>query len=350
VEDAMLKRLAVFILVLTGLLVFSRSASAQSEEPSAMGFRPEKPLEVQLGIRLEQLVNVDQQDEFFTGVAQYQMEWVNPALGFDPQDCQCEFQVFRLDEFRNYVKDQKTTWPEFSIRNQQGNRWSQNQIIVVYPDGRTLYIERFTTNFQVDFDFRKFPFDTQQFIIRIDSLYPEDYYVFSEIPGYSQISETHGEDEFILSEPVVSIFSEPTFRQAQAARFTFTIDAPRHLEYYLLQVFIPILLIVAVSYVTFFLKDYSRRIEVATGNLLLFIAFSFSLTDNYPRLGYMTFLDALMALMFIVNAILVIYNVWLKRLEMTGHGDKAERIDNVLDWLYPAFYIVPLLAIFLWLF
>ena len=45
------------------------------------------------------------------------------------------------------------------------------------------------------------------------------------------------------------------------------------------------LLIIAVAYITFFLKDYTWRIEMATGNLLLFIAFSWSLGDNYPRHG-----------------------------------------------------------------
>ena len=121
------------------------------------------------------------------------------------------------------------------------------------------------------------------------------------------------------------------------------------IEYYVLQVFLPILLIIAVSWFTFFLKDYTRRIEVAAGNLLLFIAFSFSLTDNYPRLGYLTLLDAIMTVTFVVTVLVVLYNVWLKRIEMKGEAERADRIDSYLDWIYHFAYIIPL-GIAIWIF
>ncbi len=126
------------------------------------------------------------------------------------------------------------------------------------------------------------------------------------------------------------------------SRFTFQYEAPRHLNYYILQIFVPILLIVMISWWTFFLKDYGKRIEVASGNVLLFIAFSFSLTDNYPRLGYMTFMDAIMAMIFIVNALVLIYNIYMRKSEMAGQTDRIEKIDNIMDWLYPILYLVAL--------
>ncbi len=136
----------------------------------------------------------------------------------------------------------------------------------------------------------------------------------------------------------------------KVSRFTFSFTSPRHLDYYVLQIFMPILLIIVVSYVTFFLRDYGRRIEVASANLLLFIAFSFSLADNYPRLGYVTLLDALMSLIFVINALVVIYNVWLRKMEMAGDAAKSERIDSVLDWAYPLLYLVAMFGLYLWFF
>jgi hypothetical protein len=231
-------------------------------------------------------------------------------------------------------------WPEFTFQNQQGNRWTQNRLAVVWSDGRALYFERFTTIFQVDFDFRPFPFDTQEFIIRVDALFPEEYYVYADLEGFSEISSEHGEDEFIITDFDTEITSEQASTQSATSRFTFSFTAPRHLNYYIFQIFVPILLIIGVSWITFFLRDYGRRIEVATANLLLFIAFSWTLADNYPRLGYLTFLDAVMAIMFVINALVVAYNVWLRRLEMNDQGDLAERIDRVMDWVYPVAYIV----------
>jgi len=133
---------------------------------------------------------------------------------------------------------------------------------------------------------------------------------------------------------VISSRADPT------SRFTFHFSAPRYKMYYLFRIFIPILLIISVSYITFFLKDYTRRIEVATGNLLLFIAFSWSLAEDYPRMGYLTFVDAIMAITFVINTLVVIYNVYLKWLETHDRLEQADRIDRVADWIYPVGYVV----------
>jgi hypothetical protein len=299
-----------------------------------------EPIEVKIGVRMEQIVEMDQQAEFFTAVASLQLEWTDPALAFNPETCHCDFLTFSGNDFNQYVAETKARWPEFTIQNQQGNRWTQNRDVVLFADGRAIYFERFTTNFQVDFDFRQFPFDDEEFVIRVDSLFPDEFYVYDELAEFSQISSGHGEDEFILEEFETSLTREPASNGSGASRFTFTVSGPRHLGYYIFRIFVPILLIIVVSWITFFLKDYGRRIEIASANLLLFIALSFSLADNYPRLGYLTFLDAIMAIMFVVNALVVVYNVWLKRLEMNEKADLAERIDNVLDWAYPLIYIV----------
>ena len=48
-----------------------------------------------------------------------------------------------------------------------------------------------------------------------------------------------------------------------------------------------------------------------------------------------------MAIMFVINALVVVYNVWLRRMEMRGQEALAERIDTVLDWAYPLAYTYP---------
>jgi hypothetical protein len=213
--------------------------------------------------------------------------------------------------------------------------------VVVFPDGTASYFEQFTATLQLDFDFRHFPFDEQEFVVRLDLAYPADFYRFSELEGYSEISGDHGEDEFIIDDFETSVTSVQSNSGLNTSRFTFSFSAPRHLSYYILQIFLPIILIVGVSWFTFFLRDYTHRIEVASANLLLFIAFSFSLSSNYPRLGYLTFLDVVMTVTFVVNALVVMYNVYLRRLEKNGEAERADSIDRYLDWLYPLAYIVP---------
>ncbi|MFN2139995.1 MAG: hypothetical protein ACK2U5_05905, partial [Candidatus Promineifilaceae bacterium] len=49
---------------------------------------------------------------------------------------------------------------------------------------------------------------------------------------------------------------------------------------------------------------------------------------------------AIMAVAFIVNALVLLYNVQMKRLEMRGEIERVEHIDNFLDWAYPMAYLV----------
>jgi len=295
---------------------------------------------VSVGIKLQQIVNIDQPNEIMNNVGTLKLEWTDPELAFNPDDCNCSVRLYTENSYNKFIEDVKGRWPDFTFFNQQGNRWSQNRLIEVEPSGHITYLERFSTNFQIDFDWTAYPFDHQDFYMKVDMLYPEEEYVFTPMENFNEIDPNHGEDEFIITDFDTQITSEVSSTQAPISRFTFHFSAPRHMEYYIFRVFVPILLIIVVSYITFFLKDYSRRIDIATGNLLLFIAFSFSLGDNYPRMGYLTFLDAIMAITFIINTFVVALNVYFKYLEQKGEREKADRLEAPFNFIYPLAYLI----------
>ena len=299
------------------------------------------PIEVQVGVKIDRISEVDSQGEDFTVLGSMRMDWVDPALAFSPDSCNCEVKVYTEKEFDRFLADSQSRWPDFTFFNQQGNRWTQNRAAAIRPDGTARYYERFTTTFQSDFDFRRFPFDTQPFPIYVDMVFPAERYLLAALPDYNEVSSDHGEDEFIIGDVSTSVSHlEIGNTGLPTSRFTFQFDAPRHLNYYVLQIFVPILLIIMISWFTFFMRDYGQRAQAAAANVLLFIAFSFSLTDNYPRLGYLTFLDVIMAITFVVNSLVVLYNVYMRRLENQGESDRVARIDHKMDWVYPLTYVV----------
>jgi hypothetical protein len=299
----------------------------------------EAPIEVKTGLKILRISAVDSPNENFTVLGSMRMDWTDPALAFSPDSCNCSVKLYSDKEVDRFLAEVGSRWPAFTFFNQLGNRWIQSRAAAIWPDGRARYAESFNTTFQADFDFRQYPFDTQTFPVFLDLVYPTSLYTMTELPGYSEIDPAHGEDEFIISDLKVTPSEEtPAAVDKPVSRMTFSFSAPRHLNYYLLQVFLPILLIILISWFTFFLRDYTRRIEAAAANILLFIAFSWSLADNYPRLGYITFLDAIMAVTFAVNVLVLLYNVYMKRLESQGKDERVQRIDTVLDWAYPLSY------------
>ncbi len=156
-----------------------------------------KPVEVQIGVKLQQIIEINESSEFYNAVVSLQMEWMDPEAAFSPDTCDCIFKTYTASNIAEFIDEVGGLWPEFTIFNQQGNRWSQNKVGVIFSNGRVLYFERFTTNLQVDFDFKQYPFDTQEFTIKVDGVYPDDMFVFTDLPDFTEIAPDHGEDEFM---------------------------------------------------------------------------------------------------------------------------------------------------------
>ncbi|MEJ2557819.1 MAG: hypothetical protein P8186_16640 [Anaerolineae bacterium] len=299
------------------------------------------PIEAQVGVRLQQITDIDQKGENYNAVVGIRMEWTDPSLAFSPDACECRTKVFAQKDFDQFVALTGGRWPEFTLFNQQGNRWTQNRLAAVQPDGHATYFERFTTTFQApDFDFRKFPFDTQHFFIRLDAIFPEELLVFSDLGGFTAVGTQLGEEEFYVTDFDTKITSETATTGEATSSYTFHFRARRHLIFYIVRIFVPLGLIILVAWITFFLKDYGKRIEATSANLLLFIAFNFTIGADLPRLGYLTFLDTILIGAFLISVFMVVYNVYLKRLELNEKEERAERIDRYMIWLYPLGYLL----------
>ncbi len=109
----------------------------------------------------------------------------------------------------------------------------------------------------------------------------------------------------------------------------------------------PLLIIIVVSWIIFFLKDYTKRVDASGTNLLLFIAFNFAISSDLPRLRYMTFLDMLTAAVFVVTALMLVLAVLVRRLVSDGKDLLVNRMDRYVIWFYPFAYAVGLLIVIL---
>ncbi len=294
----------------------------------------QEPIPVQIGVKMDQITDVDQKSENFGVVDTLRMEWQDPKLAFDPATCDCKYKSLSISDFIKYAAAHGTVWPEFVYFNQQGRRDIQNGLVVVFSDGRAIYYERSTVTLQApDFNFRLYPFDTQTFYIRIRQVFPNHLFTFTELPNFSDTGNQLGEEEWVIQEKWTEIEDIDDVSQ-----FSFGFTANRHLMYYVVRIFVPVLIIIIVSWFTFFLKDYSKRVDVASANLLVFVAFNFTISDALPHLGYATILDLVLVTTFVITGVVVIFNVWLKRLEVTQKESIAQTIDKYSIWLYPILY------------
>ena len=298
----------------------------------------DEPVEVEVSLKVHQITDIDQKAENFGVVATLIMDYAEPGLAAKPGEEVQSQRMYRIEQFIGLLTDRGLFWPAHSFYNVQGRMDYQNNGAVVDPQGNVTYFARFTSTFQApDFDFRHFPLDKQSFHLKLDSLLPVDKFVFKATPGGSGLGDTLGEEEWVLGNARFGVETHDVF-DFPASRFMLSFDGTRHLNYYIVRIMIPVAIIILVSWFTFFLNDYTKRVDLAGGNLLLFIAFNFTIAKDLPRLGYLTLMDTIMLSTFVITGLIVLISVWLKRLESQGRGELAGKIDRYGVWVYPLFY------------
>ena len=302
------------------------------------------PIEVEVILAIDQIVDVNQKEENFTVVGNLFLIWQDQDFTFNTEKCKCNELTFNILQFENFVKEKNHLFPRFLFLNQQGKRFTQEDLVQILPDGSVAIFERFTVKLQApDFDFSRFPFDPQEFFIRILGMESEDYYVFKVNREFTRVGDKLGEEEWFVTD----YYSEITTTKIRESKsqFNLKILAERHKNYYLYKIFLPLILIMLVSWATFFMRDYAKRVDVSAANLLVYVAYNFTFGSDLPRLGYLTFMDCVLILAFIVTSLAVVSNVALRRIESSNRRELADKIDAYITWGYPLFFLVGLLII-----
>ena len=307
-----------------------------------------EPIEVNISVVIDQISDVNQRQENFTVVGFLVFKWVDPGFAYNPDSCKCNEMDYTREQFNQYIKKNHLNWPRFFMMNQQGRRFIQEDLFRVYPDGGVDYFERFTVTLQApDFDFRKFPFDPQKFFFKVLLFRPIDFYVFKLDKDFTPIGEQLGEEEWHIYD-YHAVVKTRTYKKS-FSEYILQFDASRHIDYYTFRIFLPLLLIIIVTWGTFFMRDYTNRISVSVAVLLILVVFNFTIGKDLPRLGYITFMDSVLFVAFFITALTVLLNVLFRRLETGKKMELADTIDRYVTFALPIICIITLSCL-IWIF
>lgn len=297
-------------------------------------------MQVGVGVKIDQITFVDQQAENFGVVGTVLLRANFPELVFSPGPDEASFRSYTPESFAKLARAEGALLPSFIIRNQQGRRFVQQSVVVLQSTGDATLVERFSATLQAPyFDFRQYPFDNQMFFVEVSSLLPATFVEFSAIKDQSGLGDKLGEEEWVLYNPKMEASIVEGFTGLETSQVALSFEAKRHVIFYVLRILLPLLIILFVSWATFFLQEYRRRIDMASANLLVFVAFNFAISTTLPRLGYLTFMDSLLVGMFVITGSLVLVNIALRRLKLNDRENLARTIDRYLVvWIYPAIH------------
>ncbi|MCP4209336.1 MAG: hypothetical protein GY767_20135 [Shimia sp.] len=300
------------------------------------------PQQIGVGISIDQITFVDQQSENFGVVGTIFLKADYPEFAFDAASHGSDVKTFSNAAFRKLLDEAGSQPPYFILRNQQGRRFTQQVSVLLKDTGVATYAERFTATLQAPhFNFKRYPFDTQEFYVEISSMLSLDYVEFYPLEEQSGMGDLLGEEEWILSNASLERRSVSGIGGADTTMVALRFEGKRHVQYYVLRILLPLLIILFVSWATFFLEEYRRRIDMASANLLVFVAFNFAISTMLPKLGYLTFMDSLLVGMFLITGSIVLVNIALRRLKTSGREDLARKIDSYLViWIFPILHAI----------
>jgi hypothetical protein len=298
-----------------------------------------QPLNVTISLHVVNLASINEVSEQFQLDAYMFERWIDKRLAYTPQGPQ--------DNLRNYAFGQ--IWiPQLEMINAASPRARQEISITVSPDGTVRYAERLVVTLSSSFHLRRFPFDRQQLLVIIHPFLADgprlrfkldnnSTWTASEFTSFSSLAQWH------LTGLRSQLLDAATYGGMTVPEARFQIDVTRRSSFYLWKVFIPLLLMVFLSWAVFWIEadDLSNQIQVAVTTILTVIAFAFAISATMPRLPYLTYIDAFFLECYIYVFLAV---VELMTVHVTHRSERRRdlglEIRKYSRWLIPASFVV----------
>jgi hypothetical protein len=328
----------MFVLAAT---LFSVSLSAQGIDTTKAQLIAERPnasgtsTEVAIGIFLIDIDEIDDVRQRFSVDMFVNIAWQDPRLALPEKQRSGQIRTFSMTEI----------WtPRGLIVNDRGMTPKLPLVADVDASGNVVYRQRLSGELAVDLDLKDFPFDTQQLLIQVISYqYSPDEVRFSSSVRTAANIEAFSVEGWSFS-PLESRIDEFTVPAVGIARpqMTFIVEAKRDAQYYLLTMFLPMSLIVFMSWTAFWIQPnvVPPRIAISTASIFSLIAFGFSIRLSLPRVSYVTRADLFVIgctlLVFLALGAAVIGSRWASADKM----EQAVRLNAAIRWIYVGLFIV----------
>jgi hypothetical protein len=304
------------------------------------------PTVVGVGFFVNDIRGIDPVKNQFEFRGYIQVLWCDPRLAFDPEAEGQSERVFAGEQAEREIT--RIWFPSGYPVNQIGELKGTERVLRIRHDGTVEQNINVSVPLSTDFDLRRFPFDRQKLELQVQSfVWNRDHLQFIHDESISGFSDGISIPEWNIK-TVVGHVEEVSVMKSDIpfTRYILEIEISRKPGFYLWKVFLPLVLIVALSWSVFWMTDerFSNRSRISATGVLTIVAYQFAFAKDLPRIGYLTLLDQIMIGSFILLAVTVLESLFVDRANATDPA-KARRIDRTSRWLFPAVYTLMLITI-----
>jgi hypothetical protein len=317
------------------------AGSALTDPPN-----PNGPTIVGVGFFVNDIRGIDPvRDEFqFRGYVR--LIWCDPRVAFDPKTKGQNELVFTGDRVEEEFQ-QMWFASGYSV-NKVGELSFSERVLRIRHDGTIEQSINIRVPLATHYDLRRFPIDRQTLELQVESyLWNRDQLQFIHDETINGFRDGISIPEWNI-EAVSGEVSETAVMRSDTpfSRYTLEIEIARKTGFYIWKLFLPLIVIVALSWSVFWMTDerFSGRSRISATGVLTIVAYQFVFAENLPRVGYLTLLDQVMIGSFGLLAVTVLESLLVDRANREDPA-KAIQIDRTSRWLFPAVYAAMLAAI-----
>jgi Neurotransmitter-gated ion-channel ligand binding domain len=321
---------------------------ARGAETPALIERPASgngPTQVSVGIWIVDISNIDSAQQTFTGDIAIVLRWKDARLAHTGTGV------------AHYGHDQIWT-PRTGIANETSSVVHKlPESAEVEPDGTVLYRQRYVGSFTQPLRLRSFPFDRQTFHVQLVAVryrpnevrfVPDEDWVRNGIKDGAGIAPSITLPDWTIEKSERKPLTYPLAPGLQFSSYAFEFTASRNVQYYILKVILPLVLIVMMSWSVFWTEptNSNTQFSIAVTSMLTLIAYRFAVDTQLPRLPYMTRLDVF----FLISTLLVFFSLIevliTTILDNNQQIARAKKLDRYCRVIVPVIFVIASIAVF----
>jgi Neurotransmitter-gated ion-channel ligand binding domain/Neurotransmitter-gated ion-channel transmembrane region len=338
-------------MILTGYLAtLALAASPRNAipiDPNSMLLPPLTPngrIKVTIALHVLNLSMISEVTERFQLTGYLLAQWYDPRL---------IYQATGPNDTHRMIAPDSVWRPQLVIINVIEPRRIDETSLQVAPDGLVSYVERFDALLTSTFHLKAFPFDTQKLEVIIHPFTSQQQSIVfvpsqlsvwtaTEFNTYSSLESWRFES---LTFNLSSAASQLGMHAISEARFEITVE--RRYGFYLWKVFLPLLLMVIMSWSVFWFDppEASSQVTIAVTTILTIIAFALAISLTLPRVPYLTFADAFFLTCYVFAFVTMVEVTMVHITYRSGRHTLTAKIRRTARWLVPAAFVVTNLIV-----
>jgi Neurotransmitter-gated ion-channel ligand binding domain/Neurotransmitter-gated ion-channel transmembrane region len=220
-------------------------------------------------------------------------------------------------------------------------------------DYRQRYVGAFTQSLRLE----SFPFDKQTFRVQLVAIrynpnevkfVPDQKWIDAGLKQAGGIAPSITLPDWTVEKWDIKTFVYRLAPGLDNSGYVFEFTASRDVKHYILTVILPLVLIVMMSWAVFWIDPVTSnsQISIAVTSMLTLIAYRFAVDSQLPRLPYTTRLDAFILTSTLLVFFSLIEVVVTTILEKNQRAERAKTIDRYCRPIFPAIFVLTLIAIF----